>query len=526
MKAGATYNLMVKVPDITDSSMDIIDKIIFTLQTNSGNMVQKVYPEAVTLMQDIFIIPLSQQDTETLEGLVKLEAQINYSNKAVQKSYLKTFTISETLATEKVDDDKPDSVHNLELLLKIIGSDTLVVDINPELAEQLITEINKIYLQMQQLQADITEQVISAQKAISVQQESALNSIVNQKDASLNSISEVANAKIGDINNIATSQINAINATATSQLQAMSQSIDALVNAKIQDIQSIVDAKLSDINNTAAAQITAINNSAVAAIDAANKSISQAAQSQIDGINQVALGKISDINTIAQSQIDAINATATSQLQAMSQSIDALVNAKIQDIQSIVDAKLSDINNTAAAQITAINNSAVAAIDAANKSISQAAQSQIDGINQVALGKISDINTIAQSQIDAINNTAQAQASALDTQAERIMNNLGIKAGNITGVTYTDTEDTDVSQYNYISFGYITYENTYNTLLPAVFISVTLYKVKDNEVIETINSISSNTYYDVSDCDAIRINVSYQGGTGKDISLEYSLSRY
>jgi hypothetical protein len=430
MKAGATYNLMVKVPDITDSSMDIIDKIIFTLQTNSGNMVQKVYPEAVTLMQDIFIIPLSQQDTETLEGLVKLEAQINYSNKAVQKSYLKTFTISETLATEKVDDDKPDSVHNLELLLKIIGSDTLVVDINPELAEQLITEINKIYLQMQQLQADITEQVISAQKAISVQQESALNSIVNQKDASLNSISEVANAKIGDINNIATSQINAINATATSQLQAMSQSIDALVNAKIQDIQSIVDAKLSDINNTAAAQITAINNSAVAAIDAANKSISQAAQSQIDGINQV------------------------------------------------------------------------------------------------ALGKISDINTIAQSQIDAINNTAQAQASALDTQAERIMNNLGIKAGNITGVTYTDTEDTDVSQYNYISFGYITYENTYNTLLPAVFISVTLYKVKDNEVIETINSISSNTYYDVSDCDAIRINVSYQGGTGKDISLEYSLSRY
>ena len=386
MKAGATYNLMVKVPDITDSSMDIIDKIIFTLQTNSGNMVQKVYPQAVTLMQDIFIIPLSQQDTETLEGLVKLEAQINYSNKAVQKSYLKTFTISETLATEKVDDDKPDSVHNLELLLKIIGSDTLVVDINPELAEQLITEINKIYLQMQQLQADITEQVISAQKAISVQQESALNSIVNQKDASLNSISEVASAKIEDINNIATSQINAINSSAT------------------------------------------------------------------------------------------------------------------------------------------------AAIDSANKSISQAGQAQINGINQVATGKIADINTIAQSQINAINTTAQAQASALDTQAERIMINLGIKSGTLTGVTGTAIEGLDISQYKYISFGYFTLATTSTTsitnLLPQPnYLSAVLRKIKEGSVVENIR-ITSNTYYDLSDCDSIEILLSYIGGPDYDFTLDYALSRY
>ena len=434
MKAGATYNLMIKVPDVTDSSMDIISKIIFTLQNNAGNQIQKVYPDEVTLMQDIFIVPLSQDDTETLVGMVKLEAQINYANNAVQKSYLKTFSISETLATEKVEGGKPDSVHNLELLLKIIGSDTLVVDINPELAEQLITEINKIYLNMQQLQADVQDYVDTAKQDIARQQSQAIDSIISQKDASLTSISEVTNAKIGDINNIANSQINAINTTAASQLQAMSQSIDALVNAKINDIQSIVDAKIGDINNTAVAQINAINSSATAAIDSANKSIAQAGQAQVYGINQV------------------------------------------------------------------------------------------------ATGKIANINTIAQSQIDAINRTAQAQASALDTQAERIMTNLGIKSGTLTGVTRTAIEGLDISQYKYISFGYFTLATSLTTsltnLLPQPnYLSAVLRKIKEGSVVENI-SITSNTYYDVSDCDSIEILLDYISGPDYDFTLDYALSRY
>lgn len=65
MKAGATYNLIVKLPEITDESseQEIIDEIIFTINCGSVQL-SKVYPNDVSLAGDIYIIPLNQAETK------------------------------------------------------------------------------------------------------------------------------------------------------------------------------------------------------------------------------------------------------------------------------------------------------------------------------------------------------------------------------------------------------------------------------------------------------------------------------
>lgn len=272
MKAGATYSLMLKVPDIIDSTINIIDgidKIIFTLESSSGSRIQKIYPDSVTLSKDTFILPLSQEDTSSLVGRVKLEAQVNYANSSVQKSYIKTFLINETLATEIVEGNQPDTTHNLELLLDIIGSDSLLVNIDPELSAQLIAEIRKIYTNMQDLSLDINEYVQLSKGQISQQTSFAM------------------------------------------------QDISKLTIAKLSDINDTAQAQVDTLNRTAQAQIEAINEVAKKNIETETNSIIQAAQNQIAGINKVASGQIEAINDTANRQLSAINQTATSQIKAI-----------------------------------------------------------------------------------------------------------------------------------------------------------------------------------------------------------------
>lgn len=272
MKAGATYSLMLKVPDIIDSTINIIDgidKIIFTLENGSGSRIQKIYPDSVTLSKDTFILPLSQEDTSSLVGRVKLEAQVNYANSSVQKSYIKTFLINETLATEMVEGNQPDTTHNLELLLDIIGSDSLLVNIDPELSAQLIAELRKIYTNMQDLSLDLNEYVQLSKGQISQQTSSAM------------------------------------------------QDISKLTIAKLSDINDTAQAQVDTLNRTAQTQIEAINDVAKRNIETETNSIIQAAQNQIAGINKVASSQIEAINDTSNRQLSAINQTATSQIKAI-----------------------------------------------------------------------------------------------------------------------------------------------------------------------------------------------------------------
>lgn len=280
MKAGATYNLIVKLPEITDepSEQEIIDEIIFTIKCGSV-MLSKVYPSDVSLVDDIYIIPLNQAETKQLVGNCQLEAQINYANKAVQKSYIQSFTVSDTLATKDVE-GVPDSVHNSELILKLIGSDVLVISIVPEVADEIIKNMNKIYLD--------TKQAMEDTKSYGEQTKSELQA----------------------------------------KLQDAISSIDATTAGKLQDIANTTIAQLESINKTAVAQIESINIVAKQNIKSGTEAVTTAAQrqigeietvadAQIKGITETAQGKIADINKTATSQIEAINKTAQAQAQAI-----------------------------------------------------------------------------------------------------------------------------------------------------------------------------------------------------------------
>lgn len=102
MKAGGTYVISVELDDIKIAQ---VQSIIFTLKANKT--VKKVYPDNVHYIDGKFKLSLTQQDTLDLEGNISIEAQINFLNKSVAKSFIKFAYIKPTLATQIIDGNKP-----------------------------------------------------------------------------------------------------------------------------------------------------------------------------------------------------------------------------------------------------------------------------------------------------------------------------------------------------------------------------------------------------------------------------------
>nr|DAR86739.1 MAG TPA: hypothetical protein [Caudoviricetes sp.] len=288
MKAGATYNLIVRLPEITDepSEQEIIDEIIFTINCGSVQL-SKVYPSDVSLAGDIYIIPLNQAETKQLVGNCQLEAQVNYTNKAVQKSYIQSFTVSDTLATKDVD-GVPDSIHNSELILRLIGSSVLVISIVPEVADEIIKNMNKLYL--------ATKQAMEDTQSYGEQTKSDLQ--LKLQDA-LGSINDVAIGQLESINNTARAQIEAINSSAAAAGESQREGINTVASSQISNITNITNQQLKNINTAATHQIEMIENKTTIQI----KNINDTATSQISAINSTALSQINAINKTAQSQI-------------------------------------------------------------------------------------------------------------------------------------------------------------------------------------------------------------------------------
>lgn len=266
MKAGATYNLIVKLPEITDepSEQEIIDEIIFTIQCGSVKL-SKVYPGDVSLAGDIYIIPLNQAETKQLVGNCQLEAQINYTNKAVQKSYIQSFTVSDTLATKDVD-GVPDSVHNSELILKLIGSDVLVISIVPEVADEIIKNMNKLYLATKQAMEDTQSYGEQTKSELQVKLQDALNSINDVAIGQLESINNTAltqidaingagRANIDSVNDSARQNINNLNNAYTENLRNFNNNANNVYNAKVVAFNEVTSSKLTDINKTSQSQV-------------------------------------------------------------------------------------------------------------------------------------------------------------------------------------------------------------------------------------------------------------------------------
>lgn len=280
MKAGATYNLLVKLPEITDepSEQEIIDEIIFTIQCGPVQL-SKVYPGDVSLASDIYIIPLNQAETKQLVGNCQLEAQVNYTNKAVQKSYIQSFTISDTLATKDVE-GVPDSIHNSELILRLIGSSVLVISIVPEVADEIIKNMNKLYLATKQAMEDTQSYGEHTKSDLQLKLQDALGSI-----------NDVAIGQLESINNTAQAQIEAINSSAAAAGESQREGINTVASNQISNITNVTNQQLKNINTTAT--------------------------NQIYNINTTATSQISAINNTATNQIKAINNTATSQIKNM-----------------------------------------------------------------------------------------------------------------------------------------------------------------------------------------------------------------
>lgn len=111
--------------NITNIDISTVDKVIFTLRTSKGELT-KDYPTTVAYTDNTFSIPLKQEETLVLgKGLVKIEAQINYTSKAVSKVKIGSFNIEETLATEIVSDNNP---INTEKLAAKMQNNTVIVE--------------------------------------------------------------------------------------------------------------------------------------------------------------------------------------------------------------------------------------------------------------------------------------------------------------------------------------------------------------------------------------------------------------
>lgn len=271
MKAGATYNLIVKLPEITDepSAQEIIDEIVFTIKCGSV-VLSKVYPSDVSLAGDIYIIPLNQAETKQLVGSCQLEAQVNYTNKAVQKSYIQSFTVSDTLATKDVE-GVPDSLHNSELILRLIGSSVLVINIVPEVADEIIKNMNKLYLATKQAMEDTESYGEQTKSDLQVKLQDALNSINAVSTGQLESINNTAQAQIASINNVANQNITAAITSITRAAENQILGINSVADGRIKGINSEAQGKIFDINNIATSQINAINKTAQAQAQAIEK---------------------------------------------------------------------------------------------------------------------------------------------------------------------------------------------------------------------------------------------------------------
>ena len=284
MKAGATYNLIVKLPEITDepSEQEIIDEIIFTIQCGSTQL-SKVYPGDVSLAGDVYIIPLTQSETKQLVGNCQLEAQVNYTNKAVQKSYIQSFNVSNTLATKDVE-GVPDSVHNAELILKLIGSDVLVISIVPEVADEIINNMNKIYLATKQAMEDTESYGEQAKSDLLAAYTNYINSINNVTIHQLKNINDTAIAQIEAINNVAKKNIESETNSIVQATQGQIIGINNVASGQIVAINDTANRQISAINDTAVSQINAINQTAVSQINAINQTAQQTAQAQAQAI--------------------------------------------------------------------------------------------------------------------------------------------------------------------------------------------------------------------------------------------------
>lgn len=102
MKQGATGFLKIKIDDVI--RIDEVNSIVFTVTTPDRDLqFKKSYPDDVAYEEGYYYIPLFQQDTVNMEGVYKIEAQINMKSAEVVKTTINKLFINSSLNTTMLD---------------------------------------------------------------------------------------------------------------------------------------------------------------------------------------------------------------------------------------------------------------------------------------------------------------------------------------------------------------------------------------------------------------------------------------
>lgn len=102
MKQGATGFLKIKIDDVI--KIDEVSSIVFTVTTPDRDLqFKKSYPDDVAYEDGYYYVPLFQQDTVNMEGVYKIEAQINMKNAEVVKTTINKLFINSSLHTTMLD---------------------------------------------------------------------------------------------------------------------------------------------------------------------------------------------------------------------------------------------------------------------------------------------------------------------------------------------------------------------------------------------------------------------------------------
>ena len=102
MKQGATGFLKIKIDDVI--KIDEVSSIVFTVTTPDRDLqFKKSYPDDVAYEDGYYYVPLFQEDTVNMEGVYKIEAQINMKNAEVVKTTINKLFINSSLHTTMLD---------------------------------------------------------------------------------------------------------------------------------------------------------------------------------------------------------------------------------------------------------------------------------------------------------------------------------------------------------------------------------------------------------------------------------------
>ena len=95
---GNTYNLKIRVLSHDKKPLNIneIEKVEFTF----GSLVKKYPNDGIIFNEDFFIIPLSQEETFSLEGVVKYQVRVKFIDGTVTNTKPTNARISDSLSKE------------------------------------------------------------------------------------------------------------------------------------------------------------------------------------------------------------------------------------------------------------------------------------------------------------------------------------------------------------------------------------------------------------------------------------------